>query len=53
MDNFEVSDEELECLKKEIKGKMMGEKLVYAFQHLDSKKNNRRSDSWKYERRYG
>ena len=38
MDNFEVSDEELECLKKEIKGKMMGEKLVYAFQHLDSKK---------------
>lgn len=38
MDNYEVSDEEYESLRKELKGKIMGENLVYAFQHPESKK---------------
>ena len=29
MDNYEVSDEEYESLRKELKGKIMGENLVY------------------------
>ena len=38
MEKINVSDEELVSLMKEIKGKMIGETLVNAMQHLDRRK---------------